>query len=457
MPVMLSIDVGTSKLCAMAYDARRRRVLVSRTAPNDADLPAGRIGWHEQSPRRIAANCMALVRAVAGALGPAAQRVAGIALTGQMHGVLLATRHCQPLTPLITWRDRRTLPAPGAGQTWQAGLLPAGDARGLGCDLRPGYGGATLHWLAARKSIPDNAVALSIADYVAAVLTGIMATGRGMAASWGIFDLRRQQWCQALVGKLRIPAACLPPVLPDALSLGVAAAKMCGRLGVPPQTQVFVPIGDNQASVIGAGGSDLNTAVINLGTGGQISIPIRRFRRAPGLETRPMPFGGYLLVGASLCGGWAWAYFCRFMRMAVREMTGEIISDADVFQRANRLALKAAPDADGLTADTRFAGSHAQPQKLGGIFNISHANLTPANMARAIAEGMVRELAELGRAGMHDGIRKLAISGNAARKNTVFPKVAAEIFQRPCHVARQSEAAALGAARCALRALDARL
>lgn len=456
MPVMLAIDVGTSKLCAMAYDARRRRVLMTRAAPNDADLPAGKVGWHEQSPRRIAASCIALVREVAGALGPGAQRIAGIAITGQMHGVLLAKRDCQPLTPLITWRDRRTLPASGADKTWQGGLLPAGDARGLGCELHTGYGGATLQWLAARKRIPGNAVALSIADYVAAVLTGITATGRGMAASWGIFDLRRRQWHRAMVDKLRIPAACLPPVLPDARPLGAVTAKMCLRLGVPPQTRVFVPIGDNQASVVGAGDFDPETAVINLGTGGQISIPIRRFRRALGLETRPMPFGGYILVGASLCGGWAWAYFCRFMRLAVGEMTGEIISDADMFQQANRLALSAAPGADGIMADTRFAGSHAQPQKLGGIFNISNANLTPANMARAIAEGVVRELAELGRSGMHGGIRKIAISGNAARQNTVFPKIAAEILQRPCHVARQSEAAALGAACCALRALDAR-
>lgn len=61
-----------------------------------------------------------------------------------------------------------------------------------------------------------------------------------------------------------------------------------------------MPIGDNQASIMGVAGLARDVAVVNLGTGGQISIPQPEPVWVDGFETRPMPLGGYVLVGASL-------------------------------------------------------------------------------------------------------------------------------------------------------------
>ena len=131
------------------------------------------------------------------------------------------------------------------------------------------------------------------------------------------------------------------------------------------------------------------------------------------------------------------------------------VSESEMYRRLNRLALRAAPGAGGITAASSFAGARCQPQSKGAINGISCANYHTANLARAVAEGVVGELAALGRAGMHANIRRVIASGNAARKNTVFCRIVAGMFQRPCFLARHPEEAALGAALFFRKAIDA--
>ena len=162
-----------------------------------------------------------------------------------------------------------------------------------------------------------------------------------------------------------------------------------------------------------------------------------------------MPFGGYILVGASLCGGWSWSYLCRFFQAVAQEMTGIALSEEEAYARLNALAREVPPGAEGMTADTRFMGTRLQPAVRGGFAGIDDVNLTAGNMARAVVEGMVRELAELaGRAGSV-GIERLVAAGAGARRNPLVPDIIQQVFGLPCTLSRQDEEAALGAACCA--------
>ena len=70
--------------------------------------------------------------------------------------------------------------------------------------------------------------------------------------------------------------------------------------------------------------------LVNVGTGSQFSVFSERCMQAEGLETRPMPGGGWLLVGASLCGGRAYALLAEFFAQTARMMGSELL------QRYNR-------------------------------------------------------------------------------------------------------------------------
>ena len=83
-----------------------------------------------------------------------------------------------------------------------------------------------------------------------------------------------------------------------------------------------------------------SVGVVNLGTGGQVSVPHRDYSFVQSLETRPMPFGGFILVGASICGGWSYSYLCSFYQQIIRELSGVELSEAEIYTKMNKLAAK---------------------------------------------------------------------------------------------------------------------
>jgi sugar (pentulose or hexulose) kinase len=454
MAVILGLDIGTSKLAALAWRSDTRQVLATRSVPNDADVRLGSGSRHEQDPLRILSRAMALLRDLVADGAVPAGAVAAVGITGQMHGVVLVGPERQPATALITWRDQRTLEdeAPGSLSAARR-LLPPDAARRAGCELHAGYGGATLHWLAQRDALPERSLALSIADYVAAVLSGVLSTTPDFAASWGLYDHMTGGWDADTVTRLHIPNTALPPICPAAHRLGDLLPDRAAALGLGEQVWVCAPVGDNQASVVGATEGH-PAAAVNLGTGGQISVPRSEYTYVRGLETRPMPLGGCIVVGASLCGGWAYAYLCQFFRQVIEAMTDLRITEDEAYTRLNTLAADAPAGAGGLIADTHYGGARQNPDRRGSFTNIDTHNLTPQNAARAVLEGMVRELAHMAQQIGLENVVEIIASGNAVRKNPLLQDIIATQFGLQCTISKSSEEAALGAALCAAPSLE---
>jgi len=445
--LVLGLDIGTSKLGLVAADGATLEPVAARTAPNDAEVPGLAAGRHEQDPIRVRDRCFALIREII-AEQKLAGRVAAIGISGQMHGVLLVDADLTPLTNLITWRDQRTADADRPGSVAAArDALGAEAPRRTGCRLSVGYGGATLHWLARHGQLPASVTALSMADFVAASLTGIAATEVTHAASWGICDVATNAWDALSPGTLGIPPRVLPEIRLSGRPLGGLTASAAEDTGLTEAVQVCSPVGDGQAAVIATAGGEDDTAVLNLGTGGQISIPRPEYVYSEPLETRPMPRGGYIQVGATLCSGWAYAYLRRFFQATVEALTGARPDDEAVYAGMNALGVQAGAGADGLVVDPRFNGTRVEPARRGAVTGINVGNLTPANLCRAAVEGMVRELYELASAAGIADVKRVAAAGNAVRKNPLVREVIEQIFALPCVPAAAEEEAALGAAR----------
>ena len=474
MTAIVAVDLGTSKLCALAADAGGtvfqavpspqperlchqperlcHDILAVRSAPNDADLPDLPAGRHEQDPDRIVETALDLIRDLLGDEAVDPRSVVAIAISTQMHGVLLADARLRAVTNLITWRDQRT----AAGIDDLARRLGPDMPGRTGTPMRTGYGAATLGWLAGSMAIPAGTVALGMGDYLAAVLTGVAATDPTQAAGWGILDLARGQWEARACDVLGIDRSLLPRILATGRPMGRLLPARAAALGLGAGVTVASPVGDNQAAVVGAGGLAGTAITVNIGTGGQVSIPREHMEYCPPLETRPMPFGGFILVGASLCGGWAYAYLNRFFRLVASELTGRAVSEADAYERMNALAAEAGPGAGGIRADTRFGGTRTDPDVRGAVEGIAVDNLTPGALARAFLEGEVRELADMVAGVDTAGIGEVVAAGNAVRNNPLMTSLIADAFALPCRAAPVPEEAAVGAARIAAAALASR-
>ena len=396
MPVIVSLDLGTSKLCGLAMDLDGLTPVAIRSKVNDAGVPGLPAGHDEQDPARILDLTMELLHELIDDKAVRGAEVRGVGISGQMHGVLLVDRNLRPATNLITWRDRRALRSdqPGNLAELSSKFGPAEAAR-TGCRLHAGYGGVTLFHRMRNGGLPGDCTAVTIADFIAGSLCGQIATEPTHAASWGLLNLRLGQWDQEMICRLGLPREILPEIRPAAHPLATLRPEHARSLGLPTDTQVCSPVGDNQASILGVAGLARDAAVVNLGTGGQVSVPQSEAVWVEGFETRPMPFGGHVSVGASLCGGWSYAYLRRFFQDVVRQFADVELSDRQVYERMNRLAAEAAPEAEGLTADTRFAGARDDPDLRGAVHCVDSHNLTAGNLARAFVEGMVRELADM--------------------------------------------------------------
>ena len=183
-----------------------------------------------------------------------------------------------------------------------------------------------------------------------------------------------------------------------------------------------------------------------MGTGGQVSVYSSDHIQPQTLETRPFPDGGWLLVGASLCGGRSYALLETFFREAVKMITGQEVSAYEAMSNA----MVTAEDLDrSPRITTLFQGTRKDPSLRGSIENIGTDNFTPQHFIQGVMQGMADELH-----GMYAGYlamggkapSAMVGSGNGLRKNSHLCRVFEKTFGIPLILSENDEEAACGAA-----------
>jgi sugar (pentulose or hexulose) kinase len=455
MASVIGLDIGTSKLCGVVLAADGTpRAVAARV--NAATCPATPPGHVEQDPLRI----RALAHAVLRELALHATDATALGLTGQMHGMLCVDARNEPTGPLVTWQDGRGLTPLANGETLLSQMLARGGAeRWTVCGCMPASGqlGSTLYWYQQQGGVPAGTARVAfIHDWLAAGFVGeLPCTDLSDAGGSGICDIERGNWHAPLIAALALPAEVLPPIRPAGAVLGGLTAASAAAVGLAAGLPVCNACGDNQASFLGGVAEPANTVLVNLGTGGQISWAQSRFARVPGLETRALvgvPDAPYMLVGASLCGGRAYAWLADTVQAWVQAVAPASVpaSRSDVYAVLNALAAAAPVDCGGLCATTSFAGTRADPDRRGTLAGVDLENFALGNVARAVLTGMVAELAEhydAARAAGHAPVRPLIVgAGNAVRRNPVLREIIAARFASSLTQPAYMEEAASGAA-----------
>ena len=443
----LGVDIGTTNLCVVLIENASYKVCRVVSKKNDTYIPLNDSSAYEQDAQKIIIFMFELFREMIAVSEVDVSEIEGIAITAQMHGVVLTDEHLELKSPLYTWRDRRS--ETGGALDRLRRKLPEDYESHSGCRLCAGYGGATLAWLFENEALSEKfqgCTAMTIADYLAALLTGCVATDYSHAASWGIFDIVNNCWYTDMVASLGIDLDILPDVLPGGSVVGKVLPERAEELNLAEDIKVWVPIGDNQASFYGATKAEQGVAVINLGTSGQITLPSETVCVEKGIETRPLPGGGYIYVGAILCGGWSYAYLASFYKDVLQKLGGIEIDNDLLYARMRKLMPSGF--CTDLEVDNRFTGTRdgVGIQK-GSIKNISEANLLTENLTYAFLRGIVQELADMvPDSENHSSWDVLRATGNAVRLNPVLLEIIADVFGVETEMAITTEEAASGAA-----------
>ncbi len=116
---------------------------------------------------------------------------------------------------------------------------------------------------------------------------------------------------------------------------GTLPAAVAEALNLAPGTPVVYGGGDNQMSLLGNGLlSASSPALINIGTGAQVSQVTSQYARKPGVDTRSYFNGLYAFVGASMGGGRSYAA----LREALQSREGRDIGYREMDELASSSA-----------------------------------------------------------------------------------------------------------------------
>ena len=431
----LGIDIGTTSICGICTgpDCVPGK---SFTVKNDSRLK-GKPWENIQDPGRIIESVLETVDAASA--GHA--EIGSVGLSGQMHGILYVDVNGKAVSPLYTWQDGRgDLP-------YKEGLSYAGWLSAVtGCRLSTGYGGVTHFYNLVNGLVPPQAAYIcTIMDYAAMVLSGAVrpVMDPSNAASLGFFDLKSGRFDLEAIEKAGMDPGIFPEVAPCLKTLGYYKGA-----------RVVSAIGDNQAGFIGSVPCRERSIHVTVGTSSQISVWTDEYVSIPGLDTRPLPGGGYILVGAALCGGSSLALLNGLFGEAVSFFTGETVSEDVIYEKMGSVPYRPSTQ-DDLEVNTVFRGTRENPAVRGRIGNMSMSNLTVGDLVLGFNRGVADELYNFYiniPSSIRDGKDLLVGSGNGIRKNKLLRRALEERFGCPLTVSECTEEAACGACICGMKA-----
>lgn len=431
----LGIDLGTGSVKALLM-APEGTVLAEASAPYAVNAPQP--GWAETPPEDWWAAVAIAVSQISQSQRGA---VEAIALSGQMHGVVLCAANGQPLYPAILWADGRAAPLLDA---WRR--LPEDWQHRLGNPIATGMAGPTLLWLRDQQPALYQRARwmLQPKDWLCLRLTGIAASEPSDASATLLYDLLGDPRCPAgwfadLLQCLSLRTDGLPPLGASTQVAGSLTAAAAAALGLTAGTPVIAGAGDTAAGLLGSGMITTGPIQLTIGTGAQIATlrpqPLPDPRRRTHLFCAALPQQWYSLAAIQNAGlALEWARGIVGMRWEQVYATTRAVP----------------PGCEGLTFLPYLTGDrtpHLNPNARGGWIGLG-LNHTPAHLMRAALEGVAFSIRQGLEALLDTGIAapaELRLAGGGS-VDPGWVQLLADILQCPLRRVTTPAASARGAA-----------
>src|SRR6266849_2908140 len=246
--LFLGIDVGTGGTRAVVVDSAGR--IVAAATVEHAPFVSPQLGWAEQDPRDWWRAAIESVRSALAQTGVNANAVAGVGLSGQMHGAVLLDRAGEVLRPAIIWCDQRT------EAQCRALTDRIGPERLIKLTCNPALTGFTLPKLLwVRENEPEIwkrvRHVLLPKDYVRLQLTGEHATDVADASGTLLFDVANRKWSREMLAASEVDERLLPTVFESPEVTGRVSASGAVAIGLREGTPVVAGGGDQAAGAVG--------------------------------------------------------------------------------------------------------------------------------------------------------------------------------------------------------------
>lgn len=442
MPLILSLDQGTTSSRAMVFDETLAvRAMAQVELPQSFPAP----GLVEHDPEDIWQTTLSAARTAMVQAGVPARDIAALGITNQRETTIIWDRRTgKAIHPAIVWQDRRT--AAHCAQLVRDGVEAAVTAK-TGLLLDPYFSASKIAWMldaipGARADAEAGHLAFGTVDsWLLWRLTGgrVHATDATNASRTMLFDIHRGMWDEELLQLFRIPQALLPTVMDCQASFGTAEPELFGG-----PIAILGIAGDQQAAVFGQACFERGMLKATYGTGcfallntGDQAVASRHRL----LTTIAYQFDGqrtYALEGAIFVAGAAVQWLRDGLGIvAAAAETGEMARDADAGQ--NVILVPA------------FVGLGApqwRPDARGAVFGLTRGT-TRRELARAALEAVAFQTRDLLEAMQGDWPTAdqavLRVDGGMSASDYTM-QFLADLLDAPVERAAVRETTALGAA-----------
>jgi xylulokinase len=434
---LLGIDVSTTGVKALLIDQAGN---VTGAATTALALSTPRPLWSEQDPTDWWNGAVGSIREVLRDTGVSGQEIAGVGLTGQMHGLTLLDEAGEVLRPAILWNDQRT------GAQCDEIRARLGQARLIeitGNDALTGFTAPKILWV--REHEPELYArarhVLLPKDYVRFKLTGTYATDRAGGSGTILFDLKSRDWSAQVLGALDIPAEWLPPTHEGPQVTGRVSTAAAQATGLRAGTPVVGGGGDQAAQAVGVGAVQPGIVALTLGTSGVVFASTDQ----PFIESQ----GRLHAFCHAAPGRWHLMGVMLSAAGSLRWYRDTLAPGVD-FDALLAPAVQVPPGSEGLLFLPYLTGErtpHPDPLARGAFVGLTVRHTRP-HLTRAVLEGVacgLRDSFELIKSAGLTEITQVRVSGGGAR-SSLWRQILADVLDVELVTVNTAEGAAYGAA-----------
>ena len=441
MRTILGIDLGTSSVKAMLFDAEQG-VIAVRAEEYGVDI--AHPGWAQQSPALWWESLVRVLRWLESHYREAYRSVCAVGYSGQMHGMVLTDAKGQPVRPAVIWLDQR------AGRQLEeiGAALSEEDMGNVFCNrVSSGFAFPSLLWV--REQEPEifarAAHFLSPKDYIRYKMTGEIGAEVVDASSTTLFATGERDWAWEVIDRFHLPPQLFPKVHESADIAGTVTAQCEAQTGLPAGIPVIYGSGDQPAQSIGNGVIGPGRIISNIGTGGQISAFSSRSAYDKKLRTNTFCHAirnAWTIFGATLCSG-----------MSLSWAKNKVFRVGS-YEEINAAVAAVSPGVDGLIYLPYLSGErtpHMNPDARGVFFGMTLGQ-EQGHFLRAVMEGVTYSLRDCLGILQELGVdAPEIIASGGATASPQWMQMQADILGKPVRVSRVKEQACLGS--CLLAAV----
>lgn len=244
---LLGLDIGTTGCKAIAFSEDGVELASSY---REYPLEHPQQGWSELSPVLIWDNVCTVLREVNSRVTH--DPVKALSISAQGEAVLPIDRDGRAIYNFIITFDARTQPQ---FEWWNENLGAERIFQITGMPLHPMYSINKIMWL--KSNEPDIYRRawkfLCVEDYIIYRLCGEPATDPSLAARTMAFDVTARDWSETILERAGVDRSLLPTVHTSGTGVGTVGEKVAGEVGFTPGVLVVTGGHDQPCGALGAG------------------------------------------------------------------------------------------------------------------------------------------------------------------------------------------------------------